>query len=84
MAQINFESKQRGIPEDKKFMKFVARCFDAMEKSFLELLEAVGNKNSQIQKLPLVSEVAEKPSKKEQETCLSNQKKTEPGKKRKN
>ena len=50
-------------------MKFVARCYDAMEKSFLELLEAVGAKNSQIQKLPLV---AEKPLKKEQEICLSN------------
>ena len=38
---INFESKLSEIPEDKKFMKIVTRSFEAIEKTYRELEEAM-------------------------------------------
>ena len=48
MAQVNFESKQLGIPEDRKFMRFVETCYDTLDKTIGKLTEAIYNKSKQV------------------------------------
>ena len=42
-----------GIPEDKKFARFVAKCFATIELTYRELQEAMLVKFQNIKKLPL-------------------------------
>ena len=49
---INFESKLHEIPEDKKFMKIVTKCFEAIEKTYRELDEAMITKIRNFPKIP--------------------------------
>ena len=47
-AQLDFECKQMGLQEDKKFVRFVATKLDLVEKIYGELLRAFSNKNKQV------------------------------------
>ena len=48
-SQINFESKQIGIPQDKKFLRFAEACFEEIEKAQKKLLDAMVTKNKRVQ-----------------------------------
>ena len=47
-AQLNFECKQMGLQEDKKFARFVATKLDLVEKIYRELTSAFFNKNKHV------------------------------------
>ena len=47
-AQLDFECKQMGLQEDKKFGRFVATKLDQVEKIYRELMRAVSNKNKHV------------------------------------
>ena len=63
--QINFESKMIGIPEDKKFARFIAKCISSIELTYRELQEAMLAKLQNIKKLPLKVQKLEKEEQKE-------------------
>ena len=48
MLQVNFESKQLGIPEDRKFMRLVEACYETLEKTIGKLIEAIKTKSEQV------------------------------------
>ena len=47
-AQLDFECKQMGQQQDKKFGRFVATKLDQVEKIYSELIRAVSNKNKHV------------------------------------
>ena len=51
MNLINYESKRNQIPEDKKLMRNVTNCFEAIEKSYQELQEVMLTKLQNFPKL---------------------------------
>ena len=56
MNQINFESRNSGRPEDKKFMRFLARSFETIEKTYQELQETMLSKMRNFPKLSQMSQ----------------------------
>ena len=48
VTRLNLETKKHGIPEDKKFMKFVEQCFENIEKLQLGLLGGLKKKDSHL------------------------------------
>ena len=60
MRQINFELKLQGIPEDKKFFRFMTTCADTIEKTQKKLLDAVIAKNEIVKDLPLIEQKVDK------------------------
>ena len=54
--QINFESKQNGIPQDKKFLRLAETCFDEITKAQNKLLDAMISKNQRVQQMPFLTQ----------------------------
>ena len=79
MNQINFESKNTGRPEDKKFMRFLARSFETIEKTYQELQETMLSK---MRNFPKLSQMSQKNDQQLQRVGIDNRTRGRNGKKR--